>query len=359
MKVPGILLGLALAAGLALPVRSAPGLYRPPYVQSVTGTAAGIAFDTTAKGNGWVEFGPTRELGRKTTGAHASRHYLRLQDLEPGSLVYYRVGVGDTPLTEVSRFHTAAAPGAEFSFAAIGDCGAGFGAQRPIAERMQADDPEFVVVTGDVVYERGTQEEYDVKFFPVYRTLLGRAPWWPSLGNHDVRTADGAPYLKNWYLPNNERWYSFDWGDVHFVALDSNAEFGEGTPQDRWLARDLAESQCAWKVVYFHHPPYTNSNHEPSKSVRRAWVPLFEKHGVQLVLNGHNHVYERTKPIRGVTYVVTGGGGASLYRSRPADFLAATESRHHYLRMQASPERLSWQAVDAQGNVFDEASLAR
>lgn len=325
----------------------------------MTRTSAGIAFDTSQAGDGWVEFGPTRDLGQKVAGARVSRHFVTLEDLEPGSVVYYRVGVGETPLSDVSRFHTAAPAGATFDFVAVGDCGAGFGAQRPIAAQMQADDPEFVVVTGDVVYEKGTQEEYDTKLFPVYRTLLSRAPWFPTLGNHDVRTGDGAPYLKNWYLPNNERWYSFDWGDVHFVALDSNSDFGEGTPQDAWLEEDLAASEAAWKVAYFHHPPYTASNHEPSKSIRAAWVPLFEEHGVQLVLNGHNHVYERTRPIRGVTYVVTGGGGASLYRSRPADFLEATESRHHYLRMQGSPERLSWEAVDQHGNVFDRWALER
>lgn len=358
MRLRLLLLGAALAATLASPATSRPGLARGPYLQSVTGTSAAVVFDTATPAEAWVEFGTTRELGRKVTGAAGRHHCLTLKGLDPGSLVYYRVGIGEAPASPLSRFHTAARPGASFRFAALGDCGSGFAVQRRLAARMQEDEPEFVLVTGDVVYEKGSQAEYDRKFFPIYRTLLSRAAWFPALGNHDLGTRGGAPFLDNFHLPNNERWYSLDWGDVHLVALDSTSPLGPGTPQDRWLAQDLASARSAWKIAWFHHPPYTKAKHEPSLPVRKAWVPLFERYGVQLVLNGHNHVYERTRPIRGVTYVVTGGGGASLHGARPADFLEVSDSRHHYLRLQASPERLSWEAVDADGRVLDRAELS-
>ncbi|HXE73163.1 MAG TPA: metallophosphoesterase, partial [Candidatus Nitrosotenuis sp.] len=259
----------------------------------------------------------------------------------------------------VYSFRTAAPAGRSFRFAALGDCGAGTPAQAQIAARIVADRPELVVLTGDIAYDEGSARQLQERFFIPYRQLLARIPFFPCLGNHDVRTRDGAPYLEAFHLPGRERYYSFDWGDVHFVALDSNLPFGPGTAQDRWLASDLAAAGRPWKVVYFHHPPYSSGPHGSSQALRQAWTPLFARHGVQLVLSGHDHIYQRSRPIEGVTYVVTGGGGASLYSVGPAEWSVAAASRHHYLRLEAGPSSLKGEAVDAAGQTFDRFELSR
>ena len=163
-------------------------------------------------------------------------------------------------------------------------------------------------------------------------------PLFASPGNHEYVTNQAQPYLDNIYLPANnpadtERYYSFDWGPVHFVALDSNCAMGlasrgslHAAAQKSWAAADLAATKQPWKVVFFHHPPWSSGEHGSQLTMRRDFGPLFEQYGVDIVLTGHDHDYERSKAMvgdgvapsgtRGVVYWVVGSGGASL-RSFP------------------------------------------
>ena len=123
-------------------------------------------------------------------------------------------------------------------------------------------------------------------------------PLFPTPGNHEYVTNQGQPYLDNFYLPANnpegtERYYSFDWGPVHFVSLDSNCAIGLASPdrctlaaQKSWVAQDLAATQRPWKVAFFHHPPWSSGEHGSQLTMRREFGPLFEQYGVDLVLTG-------------------------------------------------------------------------
>ena len=120
-----------------------------------------------------------------------------------------------------------------------------------------------------------------------------------------------------------ELYYSFDWGNVHFVGLDTELT---GPEQAAWLDADLAATDKPWKIVFGHKPPYSSGEHGSDGAFRNHFVPLIEKHGVQLVLNGHEHDYERTRPIENVTYVVTGGGGRHLRSVGTSGFTAYSGS---------------------------------
>jgi 3',5'-cyclic AMP phosphodiesterase CpdA len=131
--------------------------------------------------------------------------------------------------------------------------------------------------------------------------------------------------------------------------------------QTRWLARALATSRARWKVAVFHHPAYTCAGYFGSVSVRRAWAPLFERHGVQLVLSGHDHNYQRFAPRRGVTYVVHGGGAGRLYRLRacPSTYprRVAARAAHGFLYADVDPDRIVLSAVGLNTRVIDRVTI--
>jgi 3',5'-cyclic AMP phosphodiesterase CpdA len=195
------------------------------------------------------------------------------------------------------------------------------------------------------------------------------------MGNHDIVINEGAAYLNSFVLPLNapagvqERYYSFDFGPVHFVALDTERAFsdtGLRTEQVSWLRADLAATTQPWKIVFFHKPPYDSGpHHAPVLDVRQTFAPVFEEFGVQLVLSGHEHIYERTVPWRrfggpgAPVYVVTGGGGGPLHQAGRSAFTAATRAVHHYVRAVVTPSTLTLSAVDANGVVFDTFVLDR
>jgi 3',5'-cyclic AMP phosphodiesterase CpdA len=176
------------------------------------------------------------------------------------------------------------------------------------------------------------------------------------LGNHDYATGRGRYELKMLGMPGP--YYTRKLGDVQLFFLDSNAI---STRQTRWLEQQLSDSVATWKVALFHHPPYTCGLHSGDADVVRSWVRLFETYGVQLVLSGHDHNYQRFAARNGVTYVVHGGGAAGLYRLHgcPSSYPPRVRARyeHGFLYVSATEDRLDVSAVDLRGRVSDHFSL--
>jgi uncharacterized protein (TIGR03437 family) len=234
---------------------------------------------------------------------------------------------------------------------------------------------------GDIAYYQGSFEQFQNEYFRPYAPMMRRAPFFPSPGNHDYETQNAAPYLALHALPSEDvpaadrgRYYSFDWSNVHFVSLDSNlpltrAAGGLGPMLD-WLDADLRRTRQFWKVVYFHHPPYAagpNENDPLSILARQHIVPIVEKHGAQLVLAGHEHSYQATRPMRGgevvepgtgTVYVTSGGGGASLYAVYPRPFIAFGESAHHFIRAEVQGAKMTLRAIRVDGQEIDTVNLA-
>lgn len=171
----------------------------------------------------------------------------------------------------------------------------------------------------------------------------------PVLGNHDVE-GQVAP------LGMPGRWYAKALGPVLFIGLDSTKT--DDPAQRAWLERTLSAATEPWKVVALHHPPYSAGQHGSSQNVRDAFGRLFERYGVQLVLAGHDHDYQRTTPINGVTYVVS-GGAAKLRKTGSADDTAVSRSTYHFVDLVVWPDRLLIQAVGQDGLVLDSATIPR
>jgi predicted phosphodiesterase len=342
---------------------------RNPYVQNVSASSAVIAWVSEEPGVGIVEYGETPRLGREGVDARvARRHVVVLSGLAPGSTYYYQVAEADGA-SEMACFRTA--PEGEdsgFTFAVIGDSGRGRKDQLAVAALLERLKPDLILHTGDVVYPSGEERHYDRRFFVPYGRLLKEVPIFPVLGNHDLERGNGAAYLENFHSPRNDprgtgRYYSFDWGNAHFVALSSELYHGDGSDspeeQKAWLERDLRETRQPWKIVYFHRPIYSSSKHGSDEGIREDLEPVLIRHEVDLVFSGHDHAYERTVPIRGVTYVVSGGGGKRLYPAGRSEWTAFSKSTHHAVLVRIDGERLYLEAVEPDGAVIDRADLGR
>jgi 3',5'-cyclic AMP phosphodiesterase CpdA len=244
-------------------------------------------------------------------------------------------------------------------FAALGDSGSGGADQRAVFEQMMTVPFDLVVHTGDLAYDSGTATEFDRTVFQPYSRMLRSFAIYPVTGNHDYATSRGAPFLRSFVLPENgdtERWYSFDWGDVHFVGLDTEQI---GSRQAEWLDTDLMSNRLPWTVVYGHRPPFSSGDHGSDGNFRKYFVPLLEKYQVPLVLNGHDHHYERTNVLNGVTYVVTGGGGRGTRSVGHSSFTAFSEAVIHFVFVEVAGSRLVLHAIDGTGREFDQALIER
>jgi len=287
----------------------------------------------------------------------------------------------------IGRSHTVgtgqvrAAPGrdAKLRFIAFGDSGAGRPPQYELARVMEAHAPDLIIHTGDVVYPSGSWADYPLKFFDAYEPLLCRVPFYPVLGNHDVTTDSGEPLLRVFDLPDNgpagirpETNYWFDWGPARFVAVNSCEEPEQlARAVAPWLETALSSSDRPWKFVYLHFPPYTNGKHEPDENIRRTIVPAIEKGGADVVFCGHNHLYERTRPLRGgqivpeglgVCYIVTGAGGQKLYLERddrPGYIAAYYDQDFSFTLVEVEPRSLRVRQIDRRGTVVDEWSCTK
>jgi len=281
----------------------------------------------------------------------------RVDGLSPEADGYcYRLVRGQTPLTEWASLTLAppSDPDRVDRFVILGDSGNGRPAQYAIARRIWNAPMDAIIFLGDIAYTSGTYEELQGRFFDVYANLFQRVPVYSVIGNHEDRTEGGEPFEKAFLLPRNQRWFSFDLGDVHFVALDTTRISRE---QARWLDADLSRNQRKFTIVLGHHPPYTSARRGPSRPFRRLFVPILERHRVELVLTGHEHHYERTKPRSGIVYIVSGGGGGRLTRSGWNHDTAAAYTRHHFLTLEARRDDLVVRAIDIDGNLIDEVVI--
>ncbi len=358
---------LAMAALLAPAVAAqGPLLTRGPYLQSTTRDSTIVVWQTATVGDSVVEYGETGYTQVVSSTTPVTTHVVSLAGLSAGTTYQYRIGTGNT-LLYTSTLATAPDPGGVFDFVMVGDSGTGSQAQHDVAAQMDALDPDFILHLGDVIYPKGEAANYQPYFFNPYQDLLDGAPIFPSLGNHDYQTSDAQPYLDVFYLPTNnplgtERYYSFDWGDAHFVALDTTPPRYADSAMLQWLHSDLAATTAAWKFVYFHHAVYTSGPHwlDPTRPEMQATLePIFMQYDVDIVFNGHDHDYERSKPQNGVIYIVSGGGGANTYPVLPQSFSAYAERVHHTVQVQIDGCILSLRAFNKDGAVIDQIALAK
>ncbi len=315
-----VLAGLSLAAHSALAL----AVTRGPYLQTATSTSVVVCWRTDVPVDGRVFVGtsPGALSVAFSNASPATEHAIAVAGLAPRTRYYYAVGTASGVLAPAApaSFVTPPPPGAAepLRIWAVGDSGTADANARAVrdAYRAAADGrpADLWLMLGDNAYVAGTDAEYQAAVFGTYPAELASMPLWPAFGNHDGGSANGntgkGVYFDVFRLPTaaeaggvasgSEAYYSFDAGNVHFVCLDAyDVSRFPGSPMLTWLAADLAATRQTWIVAYWHHPPYTKGTHDSDTEtelveMRRYVNPILEAGGVDLVLCGHSHVYERS-----------------------------------------------------------------
>jgi hypothetical protein len=245
-------------------------------------------------------------------------------------------------------------------FAVIGDNGTGEAPQYEVGRQMAAVQRRFpfdqVIMLGDNLYGSQKPQDFVNKFEEPYRLLLeAGVRFYASLGNHD------SP-AQTVYKPFNmrgQRYYTYARANVRFFALDSNAL----DPRQRvWLETALRESGDEWKICYFHHPLYSDGGRHGSEvDLRVALEPLFVKYGVNVVFSGHDHIYERLKPQKGISYFVSGAAGQLRKGNlKPSDMTAAGfDQDQSFMLVEVAGPDLAFQVVSRTGTTVDSGVIRR
>ena len=247
-------------------------------------------------------------------------------------------------------------------FAVIGDAGTGSSSQRAVGKELATWRSRFpftfVVMVGDNLYGGERESDFQKKFVIPYKPLLdSKVKFYAALGNHD-----DAAIQRNYPLfnMNGERFYSFKPKDgVRFFALDSN--YVDKT-QLEWLDKQLAGSGSEWKIMFFHHPLYSSGETHGSAELQRGLLePVFVKHGVNLVLTGHEHFYERIKPQKGIQYFII-GNSAKLRKgdlSKSELTLYGNDREYAFMLMEIAGDELFFQTINEKGQTIDAGSVRR
>lgn len=300
------------------------------------------------------------------------RHTVTLKGLKPGTAYVYSVGDGsEEGWTQPAEFTTAPAGPEPFAFIYMGDAQNGLDRWGVLLENAHRARPDaaFYLMAGDLVNRGAERWDWDA-FFEFSKGVFNRRTIVPVIGNHECQ--GGAPelYLAQFTLPRNgpkgieaERAYAFEYGNAKFIVLDSNLD---PVSQTAWLERELANSKATWKFVSYHHPAYSSGGNRDNVRVRNLWTPIFDKYHVDLALQGHDHAYLRTYPMRGQqrvaspedgTIYIISVSGTKHYAQEKHDYTEVgfvKVSTYQVLDIQIQGNRLVYRSHDAEGNVRDE-----
>lgn len=358
----GFALGL-VGAAMSAPADNVPVVLTWPDDPQTTVT---VFWQAPAPGRGTVRYGLTTNYTHAVSDAGGMRrHRIALRDLQPGARYHYAVASSDGWAVGDRTFPTAPTPTGGLHFVVHGDLQGGRDddmpdASRGVAEAIAAAGPNVVIHMGDM------SNQHDIPghstwddFFASVSNELSRSVFMPAPGNHDQPEFGSAYFWQYFDLPLRPvpgQPYSFTAGPVHFIALDSDVGVAA---QTNWLMRDLQaaayDTNVAWIIPYFHRPPYSWGERGGNDVLKDQWCPLFTMYGADLVFSGHSHNYQRTVPIRGVTYVVAGGGGANLYGSEfTPDSHAYATTCFHFVSMQVTGSVMRYRAIRSDGLVFDD-----
>jgi acid phosphatase type 7 len=304
-------------------------------------------------------------------------HTVALTGLDPGTTYVYSVGDGTRDgWTELAEFSTAPHGTKPFSFMYMGDAQNGLDRWGSLVRNafLRRPDAAFYIMAGDLVSRGAERDDWDALFHNA-EGIYDRRQLVPVLGNHECQGGQPKLYLSFFNLPTNgpaavapERAYAFDYGNALFVVLDSNLK---PELQTEWLEKQLADTRAKWKFVIYHHPMYSSAPKRDNKAVRESWGPIFDKYHVDLALQGHDHAYLRTFPMKGnrpaggvkdgTVYIVS-VSGTKFYKQDTRDyteFAMTNIATYQVLDIQISGDRLVYRAYDIDGTLRDELVIEK
>jgi len=345
--------------------------------QTSTNTAGDTVLYDTVSHNGVPASYSCSASGVNYTyiGASGIIHDVELTGLTPSTTYYFICGGSTGGYSNERSFRTAPSVSSNVRFVVGSDSQSINEEREKISQAMAKFNPEFVMLVGDIT-DRGTvQSNWDSWFTSMHNYWIGEnnltIPIMPAPGNHEDPEDPTTKYYVQFALPGNEKWYSYDWGpDIHIITLDS--EIPTSGVQRAWLENDLAaHANYMWKIVYFHKPPFTCRS--PDLDVQTYWVPLFDKYHVDIVFNGHDHIYQRSYPLNwtasqtktqdysnGTMYIVNGPWSAGPREGWKQWYMAYVASINGFCLVNIFKNGTLWlQAKDDLGNTFDEVTIQK
>jgi len=326
-------------------------LSKGPVIQNVQTDRATVKW-VTAKTVGELR----KEGGTASTAVEEPIfHEVELTGLEVGTPYQYdlrKYGID----AQVS-FTTAPLGDKPFSFIVFGDNRTRHDVHKKVVERILPEKPQFVLNTGDLVSNGMNPGDWD-KFFEIEKDLLRNVPYYPVLGNHERNAPVFSKYFS--FPGGNSYRYSFDWGNAHFIGLDSD-QFGSSlfAEMQDWLKEDLQRTKKPFIFVFFHHPLYSAVERRTTSATKLAekLEPLLLAEGVTAVFNGHDHNYQHHLHA-GLHHIVTGGGGAPLYDVSPIPNITLKAVKtENYVRVHIEGGKAHLEAVDLEGKILDSFDL--
>ena len=405
------------------------------YVSDTTGTGilvrTSLGTNTQSIPERWQGFRTDDNLKlRKMHSAPIGtfQYEARLMGLTAATKYYYAVFDGDhrlTPADESYSFVTPPAVGTRqpVRFWALGDGGTGRPDQAAVYRAMldvtarEKHPLDLWLHLGDMAYGTGRDVEFQSRFFESYEGALRSSVCWPTMGNHEGYTSKGTtgvgPYYDAYVMPRRgeagglasgtEAYYSFDWANIHFICLDSHdLERKAGGAMAKWLKADLEKAKADWLIAFWHHPPYTKGSHDSEKEkdmteMRQNIMPIIESGGVDLILAGHSHIYERSmlidgaysstnmasenkvlddgdgdpdgdgayrksgglRPHEGLVAIVAGNAGAAISRKGTVPLMKKTMTEYGSVLVDVDGDTLTGRMINKSGNVRDLFSLVK
>jgi hypothetical protein len=362
-------LASASSADAAPPTRVLKG----PYVTAFSDTTADVRFELDAPGPATLEIGPARGAAiapvRKLTDAAATaNHVIQVTGLEAGKVYAYAVSIGGSSVAR-GDVTTAPAPtsGAPIRFTLYGDDRSDPAAHAAVIQAIGEHPSDFLLNTGDIVEDGGSAADWQ-SFFTIEAPLLRSRPLLLCIGNHELYDDEaGANFARYFGFPDAtgapKPYGTARVGLARFFFLNGMHDWDSGEER-AWLERELAKADAepglVWRIAVIHHGPWSSGPHGPNPRLIAAHVPeLLAAHKVDLVVSGHDHIYERGDA-GALKYLISGGGGAPLYRiAKVAPTTRKSEPAYHFIDVTATSTDIKTVAYRLDGSLLEKCGFVR
>ena len=361
-----------------------PLLTRQPYLQNVTDNSIIISFKTALPTNTSVYYSTNKkDYVEVNSSEMTTHHFITLKNLDEGTKYFYKLDIDNYEISNKNYyFSTNNLEDEEINFVVFGDIGTEEGKQNYTALAISnlKNKPDLILITGDVIYPDGSSQYYDNHLFNYFKNIFMNTPVYPALGNHDWYTDPKSNFEKEWFLPGNEHYYSFDYGNAHFIILDGQEGMLYDTEnQMKWLKKDLEiNKNKKWKFVIVHHTGLTCTYKETNEGITNLY-PILEKYDVDILFTGHAHTYERLYPLKdsnpintemepdyiNPSFITITTGAAGQLRENwqpksPCNISAKLHNSRHFVQIKINDKKLEGTAIDSiTGKVFDRFSSSK
>jgi len=378
--VLSLVLGYAIVSGLNDLVFKVPSITKGPVLLRLHRDRAAVMWETNTEGTCWLYYGKNGTLdnslesvgerfqyGIKSKDKTSSKktvfiYRVWLKDLEPGQVYCYRV-VGPAVRSKTYSFRTVPDKADEVRFIIYADSRSNPATYRKLVRIMIKKKADFIVHNGDLVYDGDCYKQWGPQFFTPLRSLVESVPIYVAKGNHDGRNGN---YEKLLVPPGEDNCFNFDYGPVHFLCIDNISKDQRIEDQLNLIAEDAKASDANWKFVTYHKPSL-NFGHHWSDWGHPDALPTFAEAGIDFVVTGDSHQYERFKPIAPpngstgnyVTYITSGGGGAHLHDVEQSVYHACARKVHHFCLFRIKGNKLTMDAIDIKGNIIDHLEITK